>query len=668
MSLHNEIVNRTVPLRESRIMRILYKINFIDYLFFIALLLWKIVLFDAFIAVPQVRMGVPDWLVGTGSILLLSGWVLILPMTWRVLVLLSLNILISVVIFSDLVYFRYFQDFISIPVLLQSKQVGELGGTIGTLVYAKDIFFFLDLIFLIPMALYGFKRLRESGSRQPERRFRLRVLRKFAANALVFTIGYALVFAPIHVAKGTWAKGLFTGNWWNVATYNVTGLLGFHGLDVYRYLDKNVLSKDEGLSEEQRGQINQWLQQHHELSLDGRTENTYGAYKGSNVIVVQVEALQNFMLNESIGGQEITPNLNKLMKESLYFSEFYHQTAQGRTSDADFSSNCSMHPLPSGSVFTQYANHTYHCLPNELQGQGYATGAFHGYEESFWNRYAFYPNIGYDRFYSKKDYNFDSKTEKVGWSIGDKPFFEQSVSHMTQMKQPFYSFLITLSSHHPFVLPKELQMLDVGELDGTDFGNYLQSVHYVDQSIGAFIESLKSQGMWDNTLFALYGDHDNSIKEKETLEQFTGRSLSELEWTKAVRQVPLIIHAPDAALKGTQTDIAGQLDLAPSLLHLLGVPPEGKFFMGQNVFKDTKERLVVFRNRSFTDGTVYYKASADQIFENGTCLDYASGQPTDIASCKPGYDETVKRLDISDQVITNNVLAETSAHTKTQTP
>ncbi|MFD2613296.1 LTA synthase family protein [Paenibacillus gansuensis] len=635
----------------SRFVRAVSKIRIADYLIFIVLLFWKIILFDAFINVPQVKMGPLDWLIGLGSILLLSFWVFFLPLAGRILALFFLNLAVSVLFFSDLVYFRYFQDFISIPVLMQSKQVGELGGTIETIVYMKDIFFFVDLVLLIPLGIYAYRRLKQSASYGAQRPFPRRLLRKVAANLIIFTIGYACVFAPVHVATSTWAKGLFTGNWWNVATYNVTGLLGFHGLDVYRFLDTKVLSKEQGLTEKQLSDIRAWFS-NHERQL-GPDNPMFAKYKGKNIIVVQAEALQNFMIGKSIGGKEITPNMNALLKETLYFSNYYHQTGQGRTSDADFLSNCSMHPLPTGSVFTRFPSHTYDCLPQQLKSAGYSTAVFHAYEPSFWNRYTMYPKMGYDRFYSKQDFQ---TAEKIGWSIGDEPFLLQSADYMKQMKQPFYSFLITLSSHHPFAIPKDKQELDTGEFEGTVFGNYLQSVHYVDQSVGAFVAKLKQDGLWDNSIFLLYGDHDNSITDQVPLEKFLGRELTDVEFQKLRGQVPMILHLPGDQPTGEYKEVAGQSDMTPTLLNLLGLSSQGKFFMGNNLFGTSPERLIVFRNHSFTDGSIYYYATADQMFETGTCTDYATGETVDLARCKPGYDEADKRLNLSDQIIIHDAI------------
>ena len=121
----------------------------------------------------------------------------------------------------------------------------------------------------------------------------------------------------------------------------------------------------------------------------------------------------------------------------------------------------------------------------------------------------------------------------LGWSLSDKAFFAQSLDRMKGIKQPFYSFLITLTSHHPYYVPKDARKLDTGEFEGTMFGDYLQSIHYVDEAFGQFAEQMKEQGLWDNTILLIYGDHDNSIKEISDYEKFLGRDRTHSTWNRS---------------------------------------------------------------------------------------------------------------------------------------
>ncbi|CAM2961614.1 LTA synthase family protein [Paenibacillus sediminis] len=630
--------------------------RYFGYLLFTSLILFKLVFIHHNLNIPNIDMGPLDYIIAIGSILLASFWVFWLPPRGRSVAYVILNVLLTALIFSDLVYYRYFQDFITVPVLLQAGQVDSLGDSIESLLKWTDLIFFIDWLLYIPYQVLAKTRSRRDSihdSYIPRPLFLKQALKRTFAGIAVFVLGCILTFAPIKDYTSTWAKGIFEGNWWNLSLYNVTGLLGFHGYDIYRYGKEHFGPKKE-LPQAELDEIKDWFAvRSNELHVKN---DTFGAYSGSNVMVVQVEAMMNFMIGQSINGQEITPNFNKLMKESMYFSNYYHQTGQGRTSDADFSTNTSLHPLGAGSVFVRYPDSKYDSLSSILDEKGYETAVFHAYDSSFWNRYTMYKEMGYDHFYSIKDFKID---EPLGWSLGDKSFLKQSLNMMKSDRQPFYSFLITLSSHHPYKLAKETQKLNVGEFEGTIFGDYLQSIHYVDEALGEMVQQMKEQGLWDNTILFIYGDHDNSINDKDDYEKFLHKPISNLDMEQIMNQVPLLVHLPDGRNGGeTKTQAEGQLDLTPSVLHLLGIQAEHYYMMGNNLFDDQqKDKLVVLRSGAFSDSKVFYIPSADNIFENGSCYDLSTRQMTDVNVCRRGYEEGQKRLNISDKVITYDLLA-----------
>lgn len=640
------------------------------YVIFAILILLKLMLLHHNLNAYYITMGLLDKVIAVGSLMLLSFWVWWLPRRGMIASLALLHLLLTALIYADMVYYRYFQDFLTVPVLLQARQVDALGDSIATLIYARDFWFFADWLIVIPCAVillfgrrhhsvqtsslntssyngsYGGYSFTSPTSRK--KRLRRRLLAGFTALVL----GLGLGAGPIYYYSKTWAKGLFDNNWWNVSMYNVTGLLAFHGYDVYTYVKDHIGFGPEADPAD--------IQQAKAYFTDRQQSNTvepdqalFGKYKDSNVIIVQGEAFMNFMIGKSIGGQEFTPHFNELMKESQYYSHFYHQTGQGRTSDADFGANISLHPLPVGSAFVRYPDHAYDSLPSILKSQGYSTNAFHAYESSFWNRFTMYQNMKYDKFYSKNDFVED---DPLGWSLSDSSFFRQSVEKMSsEADEPFYSFLITLTSHHPYSLPKDKQQLDVGEFQGTMFGNYLQSVHYVDAALGSMVEDLKNRGLWEKTIFMFYGDHDNSITDTALYEKFLGRPLNDLDMAQIMNEVPLLVHLPDGAEAGTFEKPSGQLDITPSVLHLLGISDDSYYHMGNNVY-DGSERMVVLRNGSFTDGQVFYIPSDDYIYANGTCYELTTHEKTDINACKAGFDRAFERLHVSDMLITYDLI------------
>jgi len=657
---------RTAPGRAIRVMyHALERTRGAEVVIFHALIVSKLILFNYMLAVRNMQLTPDDVVIAVGTVAVCTFWTVFLPFRGRLVALVVLDLLLTALLYSDLVYYRYFQDILSIPVLLQAGQVGALGDSIATLLAPIDVVYFIDWLLLIPLGIYAVVAGRRTSRRTAAdamprpRRLRLALLR-FSLGLLILSAGLTLVFVPINAAKSTWAKGLFTGNWWNVSLYNVTGLYGYHGYDLYRFAkqqmgEKSIEPEDAKLARDwfaARGAVRDRIAENDPL---------FGAYRGANVVMVQVEALHNFMLGRSIAGEEITPNLNALMKESVYYSRFYHQTSQGRTSDADFAANCSQQPLLSGSVFIRYASHEFDCLPGVLQDEGYSAAAYHAYDGGFWNRNMMYDRMRYDAFYSKKHYELD---EPIGWSLGDASFLRQSAAIMKEQEQPSYSFLITLSSHHPYKIPGAKQKLDVSSIDYWIMRDYLQSVRYADEAIGSFIAQLKADGLWDKTIFVLYGDHDNSIREWESFEQVLGKPLNSVERQQILKQVPLIVHLPDGAMGGTvREEVGGQLDLAPTILHLLGVNTGGLAMIGTPLLTSDPAlaaaaaatdgngaKQVVFRNGTFTDGSVYYLPSAAESGGSG-CFDAVSGETVDAEACAAGLEAAKLEIGVSSNAV-----------------
>src|SRR5690606_30493531 len=120
---------------------------------------------------------------------------------------------------------------------------------------------------------------------------------------------------------------------------------------------------------------------------------------GKNLIVIQMESLQNFVLDLEIDGVEITPNMNKLLTESYYFNNFYQQVGQGNTSDAEYVVNTSLYIPERGAATQMYANKQLPSLPKLLKQENYTSATFHTNVVEFWNRAELYSSLGFDHYY-----------------------------------------------------------------------------------------------------------------------------------------------------------------------------------------------------------------------------------------------------------------------------
>lgn len=636
------------------------RLKAIDVLLFIGAIIFKLYILNKYLNVQYMGFTNEDFLIELGAVLLVCFWTLLLPTRARMLVLILLNVVISFVLYADLVYYRYFQDLLSVPILMQIGQVDSLGDSITTLINIKDIWFFIDWVLIVPFAVYligwGRRDLKKANEHRSRLPFWRKALPQVVLSAILLLSGFFLHIDKVNELKNGSAQSLFAGNWWNLSIYNVTGALGYHAYDFNRFAERHWFNST-AVSAEAMSETEAWFNDRTNLRTALESDSLFGAYKGSNVLMLQVEALQNFMFGKSIGGKEITPVLNQLVKDSAYFSNFYHQTGQGRTSDADFLANCSLQPIQNGSVFIQNATNQFSCLPQVLKSNDYSTTVYHAYEGGFWNRNSMYYNMKYDNFYHLKHFLLD---EKVGWALGDKSFFRQSMDVLASVEKPFYGFLISLTSHHPFTMPAAEKKLDVGELEGTIMGDYLQSVHYVDAAIGELVDRMKAEGVWDNTIFVIYGDHDNSITDWSLYETFLGEPLNDLQRQTILKQIPLVVHLPNDDLAGEYTDIGGQIDITPTILHLLGISTKDEYMIGTPLLTNTpiEDKMVVQRNGSWTDGELYYIPSSDWIVENGSCWNIEDNKMVDINACLSGVETSREQLKMSDTVIANDLIAE----------
>jgi len=251
------------------------------------------------------------------------------------------------------------------------------------------------------------------------------------------------------------------------------------------------------------------------------------------------------------------------------------------SSDAEFLFNTSIYPLKKGSVFFRYPNNEYHSLPAILENKGYDNIVLHGDEYVFWNRHFAFPNLGFNKYISEIDMDID---DIIGMGLSDASFFNQSLDYLIENNQPFYSYLITLTSHVPFIIPDNESDLEFAESISEELGRYYKSINYVDRQIGYFINKLEKHGLLGDSLIVIFGDHDGYHRYYEKTDD-----------PMDIR-VPLIMYNPE--IDGKTFDVyGGQIDIFPTIADLLGIPSEeySEWIMGKNLF-NTENGFAVLRN------------------------------------------------------------------------
>ncbi|WP_257820209.1 LTA synthase family protein [Salipaludibacillus agaradhaerens] len=536
--------------------------------------------------------------------------------------------LASIVLYSNVVYYREFTDFITIPLLFMGNNMADLGSSIHTLVKWYDILFFVDIV-IAGVLIHKW----EKAGKVVKYKHRFKDLRPYYAVIIILTIinvSLANVERPQLLTR-TFDRELLVKN---------LGVYSFHLYDAYLHTASQaprVFANESGLEE-----VNEFIGEN-QPSIE---KDLYGIAEGKNVIFVAAESLQDFVINETLNGEEITPFLNELVEESYYFDQFYHQTAQGKSSDSEFLINNSLYPLARGGVFFSHATNEYYALPEILNENGYYTASMHGNNGSFWNRNVMYNQFGYDDFYTKDDYEI-TEENSVGWGLKDIDFMEQSVEHMLDMPQPFEVKLITLTNHFPFDLDEEDMYIDRFDSNSNTLNKYFPTVRYMDESIKVLFERLKEEGLYEDSIIVIYGDHDGiSSNHNRAMGQFLGEDVTPFVETQ-LQQVPFIIHIP--GMEGEKiSKVSGQIDVRPTILHLLGIEVENQTIFGDNIFSEDYEEFTILRNGNFiTDEIVYV---------NEVCYSKETGEPTDDEKCEPYLDRVHEELEYSDKIIYGDLL------------
>lgn len=601
---------------------------FIEYGIYLAFSLFKLFSFSLY---TQTDFAFSFLLLNLSSILVLSAWTLLLKRKNQRIVWLTLLFLHSTLLVSDIWYYRYFGDLLSVSLVADIPQMTSVGGGFMTLVRTYDFLFFTDLL-IFGLSLFI---LRKRSSSLTQRR-------KRKTAFLLSSIGILLFTAPLawsYIQKEEWLVGNSVSN---MREYYQLGFWGYHGADIVEHGTKLIGIRSR-LTDEEQSLLE---------SLQSASVSAEGieVKMTPNIVMVQLESFQTHLIGHRVNGQELTPHLNQLQEEMFYYPNFYHQTHEGRTSDAEFSALTSLYPIKSGSVYTRYGENEFHALPEQLHLLGYETAAMHAYDKTFWNRDGFYENAGIDHFFSEEDF---PPGEVIGMALNDKEFLLSSIEMMESVQEPYFAYMVALTSHTPYEMPEESPQLDLQGIEDPLLRGYYETVHYVDDAIAAFIDEMKQRELWDSALVIFYGDHDSGLafdgsEMAKELKVETAVDLFELK-----KRVPLWIKPPQTAAGGIVESLGGQVDLAPTILDLLGV--EAHFMLGQSLF-DEQPNTVVFRDGSFRYEDLYYKPDLTGAIGDGSCFSISSGEELPANDCEPYIGHAAAQLRLSDLIIEQNAL------------
>lgn len=539
--------------------------------------------------------------------------------------------LLTFLLYANVVYFRFFSDFLTFSTLNQAGNVESMGSAVSASFKWYDFVYFIDTIIYLAILIFKRKWL-------DNRAFS----KKFVP--VVMATSVALFFLNLAFAE-TDRPELLTRTFDHKYLVKYLGPYNFTVYDGVKTIENNqqkALASEDDLTKV----LNYTKQKRTEPNPE-----YYGAAKKKNIIKIHLESFQTFLINKKVNGKEVTPFLNKLSsgnQDFTYFPNFFHQTGQGKTSDSEFTMDNSLYGLPQGSAYSLKGDNTYQSLPAILdQKQGYTSNVMHGDYKTFWNRDQVYKHFGIDNFYDATYYDM-SDDNIVNLGLKDKPFFKASADYQSKMKKPFYSHLITLTNHYPFTLDEEDASIDKPNTGDSTVDGYIQTAHYLDQALEEYITDLKKKGLYDNSVIMIYGDHygisenHNNAMEKLLGEKITPAKFTDLNRTGFWLKVP-------GKSGGVNKEYAGQMDVMPTLLHLVGIDSKNYLMFGSDMFSKQHNNVVPFRNGDFI--TEDYKYVNGKIYSNKD-NELLTEKPKDFDKNKK---QVEKDLEMSDSVLNGDL-------------
>ncbi|KRN25137.1 phosphoglycerol transferase alkaline phosphatase superfamily protein [Lacticaseibacillus camelliae DSM 22697 = JCM 13995] len=580
-------------------------------------------------------------------------------------------LLMTVLVFVNVLYYREFTDFMSVQTMLGVSKVTQgLGTSTINMMIPRDLVYWFDVVLVLLAYLgYGIRNvwryIHHESLVWPH--FGLKVDTKPVTYHLPQAVSLVAVacFGVTMAISELNRPQLLTRNFDHNYTVKYLGLVPFTAYDGFQTARNSQVRASADSADMDK--ILQYTRSHYAAP----NVSYYGTAKGKNVIIIHMESFQQFLIGQKVDGQEVTPFLNSLIKQkdTLSFDNFYHQVGNGKTSDAENMLETSTFGLSSGSLFTALGtDNTFQGAPSLLQQYaGYTSAVFHGGLGTFWNRNNVYKSLGYNYFFDGNFYNHDADT-RTAYGIKDKLMFGESIKYMEHLQQPFYAKVITTTNHYPFFITDEDSDFPEANTDDAYIKGYFRTAHYLDQALSEFFAYLKTSGLEKNSIVMLYGDHfglsDDRNKDlaslltpdsNPTAAKLTNDATPD-DWNAfdnaQLQRVPLIFHMP--GLKGgVNHTYGGEIDVLPTLLHLLGVKSNNFVQFGTDLLSPQHDTTIAFRNHDFV--TPRYTVLSGVVYDNKTGQ-IVKLSAADQATIDAKQQHVNQELSLSDTLANKNLL------------
>lgn len=585
-------------------------------------------------------------------ILLISLFVWFLSYKKRNYVFLAMSIAFSLLNSLNYMYFNYYSSFLSFSLTKQLKNIGEVGSSVVKTLDFKVLLFFIPTLVMI-VAMKNLKK-----NRLFQRIAHIKVRGAFIRPTVISLALLLFVFTTLSNSD----KSRVVKQWNRPYLVEQLGIYSFTTADFVKNISSNNVRR---LDPEKGIEMMQGLV---DKNQEKKQTNPYtDIFKGKDLYVIHYESAENFAMDLEFADGPVTPFLNQMADEGLFFQNFYPQHSVGTSSDTEFTFSTSLLPINNGTVFMTHADREYESIQKLLKSEGYRTMSMHGNNGDFWNRNVMHESLGYDRFYSKNDYLID---EEIGLGLSDISFFNQSIEILKELKEesddPIMCKLITLTNHYPFDAVEDYGEFDVGHLEGTDIGNYLKSYRYADKALETFVEGMDKEGLLDNAVILVYGDHHAKISksdyrkvynyDEETDSYLTKddegfRDINKV-FSKKLNKTPLIIWTKDQAINETRDIPMGMTDVMATLENMFG------FYNPYNIGNDImnlESNRVIFPDGDWIDEEFYFSSDQSELYSLEE--EILMGEEYQETSSESVEDETISdMIELSNNIIQSDLI------------
>ena len=372
---------------------------------------------------------------------------------------------------------------------------------------------------------------------------------------------------------------------------------------LYEYTVRNFyitfLKSDEGTNQKDLDFLKEEYSKEKEVNKNRYT----GKYKGNNLIIVQLEGLDSWVINKND-----TPTLYSMMRNSINFTNHYsYYNGGGSTFNSEFAVNTGfITPVSyTQNAYTFNKNSFPYSLAHLFKKQGYAVNAFHMNTKEYYSRGTNYKNWGYDNYYGLVDQN---TYKDNSYYLDRELLLNEEFKEKMFGSEKFVDYIITYTNHMPFNPEKGncklLLDLDKKEnenvsYDLTEEDCVRRQAKETDYMMDLLIKELKEREIFDKTTIVVLTDHYlYTLSDKSILDKYKNTS------NNLINHTPFFIYTNNKDKKTIKT-VTSQLNVLPTVLNLFGIDYNPNHYIGQDALNNNYRKLVFFSDYSWYDGNVY---------------------------------------------------------------